>query len=72
MHQKPCGLLNVSHYYDKLMEFLDYTVDQQFIEWEHRSMLLIEKNPETLLKKFEGYQPPKVDKAEWALRMSNS
>jgi uncharacterized protein (TIGR00730 family) len=72
MHQKPCGLLNVSHYYDKLVEFLDYAVNQQFIEWEHRSMLLIEKNPETLLEKFEGYQPPKVDKAEWALRMSNS
>jgi uncharacterized protein (TIGR00730 family) len=72
MHQKPCGLLNVGHYYDKLVEFLDYAVNQQFIEWEHRSMLLIEKDPETLLKEFEGYQPPKVDKAEWALRMSNS
>ncbi len=72
MHQKPCGLLNVGHYYDKLVEFLDYAVNQQFIEWEHRSMLLIEKNPGVLLKKFKGYQPPKVDKAEWALRMSNS
>ena len=72
MHKKPCGLLNVGHYYDKLVEFLDYAVNQQFIEGEHRSMLLIEKNPEILLKKFKGYQPPKVDKAEWALRMSNS
>ena len=72
MHQKPCGLLNVGHYYDKLVEFLDYAVNQQFIEREHRSMLLIEKNPGTLLEKFESYQPPKVDKAEWALRMNNS
>jgi len=72
MHKKPCGLLNVGHYYDKLVEFLDYAVNQQFIEGEHRPMLLIEKNPEILLKKFKGYQPPKVDKAEWALRMSNS
>jgi len=72
MHQKPCGLLNVCHYYDKLVEFLDQAVKHRFIEGEHRSMLLIEKNPEALLKKFEEYQPPKVDKAEWALRISNS
>jgi uncharacterized protein (TIGR00730 family) len=72
MHQKPCGLLNVGHYYDKLVEFLDQAVKHRFIEGEHRSMLLIEKNPEALLKKFEEYQPPKVDKAEWALRISNS
>jgi uncharacterized protein (TIGR00730 family) len=72
MHQKPCGLLNVCQYYDKLVEFLDHAVNHQFIEGEHRSMMLIENNPETLLKKFEEYQPPKVDKAEWALRISNS
>jgi len=72
MHQKPCGLLNVCQYYDKLVEFLDHAVNHQFIEGEHRSMMLIEKNPDALLKKFEEYQPPKVDKAEWALRISNS
>ncbi len=33
-------------------------------------MLLMEENPDALLRKFEGYQPPKVDKAAWALRMA--
>jgi uncharacterized protein (TIGR00730 family) len=69
IHQKPCGLLNVCGYYTKLMSFLDHAVNEQFIDWEHRSLLLVDENPETLLKKFEAYQPPRVDKTEWILRM---
>jgi uncharacterized protein (TIGR00730 family) len=72
LHRKPCGLLNVCHYYKKLIHFLDYVADQKFIEPEHRSMILIDDDPEKLLKKFEIYKPPEVDKAEWALRMTES
>ena len=25
MHRKPCGMLNVCHYYDKLIDFLDHS-----------------------------------------------
>ncbi len=72
IHQKPCGLLNVGQYYNKLISFLDEAVSQQFIELEHRSMVLIDESPEALLKKLEAYRPPKLDKAEWFLQMSNS
>jgi uncharacterized protein (TIGR00730 family) len=72
IHQKPCGILNVCGYYDKLIGFLDHVVEQQFIESEHRLMLLINESPEALLKDFEAYQPPKVDKAAWALRMTDN
>lgn len=71
MHRKPCGLLNICQYYDQLMSFLDHVVQQQFIEPEHRAMVLVDQDPEKLLKKFEIYQPPRSDKAAWALRMSN-
>jgi uncharacterized protein (TIGR00730 family) len=70
IHPKPCGLLNVCGYFAKLVGFLDHAVGEQFIEREHRSMLLIDENPESLLAKFEAYQPPQVDKAAWALRMA--
>jgi uncharacterized protein (TIGR00730 family) len=72
LQAKPCGLLNVCQYYTKLMDFLDHSVDEQFVEGEHRSMVLIDENPETLLDKFEAYQPPKTDKASWALQLTNS
>ena len=70
IHQKPCGLLNVCQYYDKLVDFLDSAVSEQFIELEHRQMVIIDENPEVLLSKFETYQPPKSNKAEWVIRMT--
>ncbi|RPI94451.1 MAG: TIGR00730 family Rossman fold protein [Chloroflexi bacterium] len=72
LHPKPCGLLNVRQYYNRLMEFLDHTVSEKFVEWEHRSMILVDENPERLLQKFETYQPPTVDKAKWVLQFSGT
>ncbi|OQY00301.1 MAG: Rossman fold protein, TIGR00730 family [Bacteroidetes bacterium 4572_117] len=67
-HHKPCGILNINGYYDKLIEFLDNMVNQGFLMIENRQMIIIENNPVDLLNKFELYTPPKVDKAEWALK----
>ena len=72
IHPKPCGLLNINHYYDRLIDFLDHTVNEKFVEMEHRSMILIDKNPEKLLQKFETYHPPKIDKAKWVLGLSDN
>lgn len=72
MHRKPCGLLNVCRYYDKLIDFLGNATDQQFIEAVHRDMMLVDEDPETLLEKFESYRPPTASKAAWALQMTNS
>jgi uncharacterized protein (TIGR00730 family) len=70
MHPKPCGLLNIKQYYNRLLDFLDHTVNEKFVELEHRSMILVEENPEILLQKFETYHPPVTDKAKWALNLS--
>ena len=70
IHPKPCGLLNVNQYYDRLMDFLDHTVNEKFVELEHRSMILVDENPESLLQKFETYHPPATDKAKWVLNLS--
>jgi uncharacterized protein (TIGR00730 family) len=62
LHAKPCGLLNVAGYYDRLVEFLDYAVSQSFVKASHRSMMIVESDPEGLLKRFRDYQAPVVDK----------
>ncbi|GAH10504.1 unnamed protein product, partial [marine sediment metagenome] len=49
IHHKPCGLLNTHHYYDGLLEFFDRSVSDNFLQPEHRSMLLVEMEPTTLL-----------------------
>lgn len=69
IHSKPCGLLNICHFYDRLIDFLDFTVEQQFIRIENREMILIDENPKQLLDQFEAYQPPLIDKAKWALEL---
>lgn len=55
-----------------LITFLDHAASQQFIEPEHRSMMLIDEHPESLLEKFMMYQPPAVDQAKWVLQMTNN
>jgi len=62
LHAKPCGLLNVAHYYDKLVEFLKHAVGEQFIKKKHHALLLIDKDPTLLLAKFESFQAPKLEK----------
>ena len=61
-HQKPCGLLNVSGYYDKLSEFLDYVVAEEFVRLPHREMLIIESEPSEIIERFINYVPPVVTK----------
>jgi uncharacterized protein (TIGR00730 family) len=71
IHKKPCGLLNACGYYDKAIDFLDNAVREEFVAPASRSLVLVEKDPETLLKKFNGYRQPKIDKAAWALELDN-
>ena len=62
IHQKPCGLLNVEGYFDKLLAFLDYAVEERFIRGAHRQLVIVDENPDRLLERFEGHIAPKADK----------
>lgn len=53
IHNKPCGMLNVSGYYDPLIQFLDHAVAQDFVKPKHRALLIAESQPTTLLDRFE-------------------
>ncbi len=70
IHKKPAGLLNVLGYFDQLSAFLDHAVGQGFILPPHRSMVLVDAEPEALLEKLEKWTPPNVDKAVWALGLN--
>ncbi len=64
-HSKPCGILNIDGYYNHLIKFMDHSAKEEFVREEHRNMIIIEEDPNELLKKFWSYQPPQFDKAEW-------
>jgi uncharacterized protein (TIGR00730 family) len=61
-HKKPCALLNVKGYYDKLTQFLNHAVAEGFIANTHREMLLVEEEPHRLLEIMATYSAPAVDK----------
>ena len=61
-HEKPCGLLNVNGYFDKLLGFLDHMQNEGFLKPVNRAMLLADDNPAGLLRQFETYAAPATDK----------
>lgn len=62
IHQKPCGLLNIEGYYDRLIAFFDHAVGEAFLRPQHRSLVLKEQEPMLLLDILAGYQPLLIDK----------
>ncbi len=62
IHNKPCGILNVSGYYDKLFQFLQHAVSERLLKKEYFFMILNDNNPEKLLDKFKEYKSPTVGK----------
>ncbi|MBB3930683.1 hypothetical protein GGR25_001722 [Kaistia hirudinis] len=62
-HRKPVGLLDIEGYYDRLLAFLDQTVEEGFVKPEHRRMAIVETDPALLLDRFATYEPPTV--AKW-------
>jgi uncharacterized protein (TIGR00730 family) len=70
IHRKPCGLIDVDGYYRSLVAFLDHAVAEGFVGREDRAMLLVDSDPERLLRRFEEYRPPAIDKARRALGQS--
>lgn len=61
-HKKPFGMLNIDGYYNSLITFLDHTVAEQFVKQPHRSRLMVETDPETLIDHLSCYKAPDVKK----------
>jgi len=61
-HNKPCGVLNVMSYFDKLLDYLDHAQSEGFLRAENRSMLLCDSDATGLVQQFERYTAPHVEK----------
>jgi len=64
-HAKPCGLLNIHHYYDDLLAFLDHTVAEQFVHRPHREMVHAADNVDDLIDLMAAFDHPPVRKTAW-------
>lgn len=62
IHSKPCALLNVEGYYDKLYAFLQHMVDERFLLREHGEMLLLGDDIQQLLTRMRAFEPVQLEK----------
>jgi uncharacterized protein (TIGR00730 family) len=61
-HDKPCGILNVDHYFDHLLNYFDHAQAEGFLRIQHRRMLLADGDAAGLVQQFERYTAPHVEK----------
>jgi uncharacterized protein (TIGR00730 family) len=55
-HAKPIGLINAHGFFDSLLAYLQQTVDQGFVRPIHAELLMVETEPEALLKRFREFR----------------
>ncbi|MDP2685596.1 MAG: TIGR00730 family Rossman fold protein [Aequorivita sp.] len=62
LHQKPIGLLNINGFYNDLVKMLETMVRKGFLSLDNYNLLLVDSNPEQLLKKMEEFKTPQRPK----------
>jgi len=65
IHSKPCGVLNVERYFDKLLDFLDQAARKEFMSGQDRRLLLSAEKPDRLLDLFKKYEPTASSRLDW-------
>lgn len=60
LHRKPCALLDVKEFFQPLIRFLDHAVKEGFLAPTHRSMVIVESDPEAILRRLREYRAPSV------------
>ncbi len=62
LHRKPCGLLNVDHFYDPLLALFSRAVNDGFVHPAYRALVLDDDNPQRLVQRLVTYEPPALPK----------
>ena len=60
IHRKPIGILNVAHFFDPLLEMIDKAIQEGFMNPSNGKLLLVDNDPNSLLRKMDAYSPPEL------------
>ena len=61
-HRKPCGLVNVAGFFDRLGTYLDHALAEGFLTRQHRDMLVIADDPDLLIEQLRSVKLPETSK----------
>ena len=73
IYHKPIGLLNVNGVYDKLLSFLDYVVEQEFLTSSARQIIIFVATTEQLIDQLQSFIPiidPSMSRINWSTKES--
>ena len=59
-HEKPCGLLNRADYFTGLLRSVDDALVERFVRETQRGMLIVDRDPEVLLRALADFRPPET------------
>ncbi|NCA84995.1 MAG: TIGR00730 family Rossman fold protein [Clostridia bacterium] len=59
---KPAGLLNISGFFDRLLDYINHAVAEKFVRSEHARNLIVETDEAALLQKLSTFAPTRAEK----------
>ncbi len=62
VHAKPCGVLNVDGFFDPLLALFAAATEQRFLRPEHRDLVIVETDPELMIRRLRSWVPVTVGK----------
>ena len=60
IHRKPVAILNVSGYYDSLIQLFERAIEEGFIKPRNRQLVVVEEEPDRLLQTLLTHKLPEV------------
>lgn len=61
IHNKPIGILNISGYFDPLLNMINYSVQEGFSNTSNLSLINVSSDPIDLIQRMEHYVPQVID-----------
>ncbi|SHI96314.1 hypothetical protein SAMN05444401_1920 [Clostridium amylolyticum] len=61
IHHKPIGILNISNFFDPLLNMLQNTCKEGFMKKSNLNLISISSNPSELINMMKNYAPPKME-----------
>jgi len=64
-HGKPCALLNVAGYYDRMLAMLDHAVAEGLLRPAHRELVIADTDPSRMLQRLSAFSAaPKAKRSD--------
>ena len=67
-YKKPPSLLNINGYYDGFLDWLQHSVDEEFVSIENQNQILVNNDPKELLDMVLSAEMPSSD--TWIERLN--